>query len=109
MIAELSAGGLRGEQRLLLTVMDSFSRRVVGWFGTAPGFVDSLTWRALARGRMLTMPAAYGAEFRQGAFDMARRGEASVTQIELLDQIRRMTGTDLANTIFDYIETLYHR
>lgn len=52
------------------------------------------------------MPAAYGAEFRQGAIDVARRGEASVTQIELLDQIRGMIRTDLANTILDYIVSL---
>ncbi|WP_157356952.1 hypothetical protein [Arthrobacter sp. U41] len=55
------------------------------------------------------MHATYGAEFRQGAIDVARRGEASVTQIELLDQIRGMTRGDLANTILDYIETLYNR
>lgn len=42
------------------------------------------------------MRAAYGAEFRQGAIDVARRGEASVTQVELLDQVRRVTRADLA-------------
>lgn len=34
--------------------------------GNAPGFVDSLTWRADARGRMLTMPTAYGATRKRG-------------------------------------------
>lgn len=55
------------------------------------------------------MPTAYGAEFRQDVIDVAREGEVSVKQIELLDQKRRMTRTDPANTIFDYIETRYHR
>jgi transposase len=30
---------------------------------------------------MLTMPTAYGAEFRQDVFDVARKGEASLAQI----------------------------
>lgn len=48
-----------------------------GDFATAPGFVDSLTYRACARKRMLTMPSAYGAEYRQDVIGPGRKGEAA--------------------------------
>jgi hypothetical protein len=38
-----------------------------------PPVVDSLNWRACARGRMLTMPTAYGVEFRQDVIGLARK------------------------------------
>ena len=41
--------------------------------GTALGFVDSLTWRDGARGRMLTMPTACGAEFHRDGIDLPVR------------------------------------
>lgn len=68
--------------------------------GDCPGFVDSLTSQAGARGRMLTVPTAYGTEFRRDVIAVARKGEAPLAQlceefwafgrdIEALDRRRR--------------------
>jgi transposase InsO family protein len=89
-------------------VLDTFSRRVVGWS------IDATPTAALATNAL--GPARQG--FWAGALDGQRRrllrqrhGRAfwSRMQVELLDRHRWRTRVELANAIFEYLEIFHNR
>ena len=90
----------------LATVIDVYSRRVVGW-----SIVDhGSTYTIWAFGRRLRAAGILGSMGAVGdALDNARAESFFGTlQLELLDRRRWQTRAELASPIFEYIEAFYN-